>query len=178
MNKTGFFVLYYVPVILFSCWKLFVQAPYFLQPPSYNELQDVFGIVTEHPSWYANAKWKGIYIKDTNHNDGMFFCDVKKHPVITGSSRDFNQVYGQCDWLGLYQQALENKKIRIKSFNYTIYEISIENRMVYSYQEMKNIYRNKFIDKIKQLFYCFVVGIPLMVYFLDWYINKYLKHEK
>lgn len=178
MNKTGFFIFYYTPVLLFLCWKFFLQAPYFLQAPNYNELQETVGIVVEYPKWYANTKWKGIYIKDKNNNYGMFYCDIKKHPIITGSSRDFNQIYGKCDWLGLSQTVLENKKIKIKSFHSTIYEISINDRTIYSYQKMKAIYRDKFLEEIWFLFYFFIVGVPIIVLFLEWYINNQLKTKK
>lgn len=156
---------------------------YFYGQPKYEELIVVNGIIADdvrNPPKPYNKRADGIYI-DTGNEKINIYCDNPSKPLISYSTRGGGAYgLGQCEWIalkrsrnGLCDNKLSDKlcknpryfygdKISAKiDYNNTIYELYLNDRLFYKYDEMVLNYKNEFISNIRV--YSIIVVVLILV---------------
>lgn len=158
---------------------------YVYEQPKYESLNVINGTIIndnrEPPKPY-NKRLDGIYL-DIGNKKINIYCDNLDKPLISYGTRGGGTYgLGQCEWISLQRSRnnLCNKEIddklcqnpryfigqkisaRIDNHN-TIYELYIDNKIFYEYNEMLLSYKNKFISNIRIYFIVSIIFIFISV---------------
>lgn len=156
----------------------------------YSELFDINGEIINdkrNPPGRYNERLDGIYVKTKNGNINIY-CDNVKNPSVGYGSRG-GGLYapGRCDWIAVQRSRqgfcsskpkilCENPRLFFGDVvtakvdnNMTIYELLINDQVFYTYDEMKDLYRDKYLSSVRFDFFIFVLSFLLGVIFFLMY---------
>ncbi|RPD84882.1 hypothetical protein EGK75_10085 [Neisseria weixii] len=172
------------PFLVLLCKEIPYYKYYFYNQPSYGNLKIISGIIADdirEPPKPYNKRIDGIYI-DTGDKKINIYCDNPDKPLISYGTRGGGTYgLGHCEWIALQRSSsLCDKKrdnklcknpryfigqkilAKIDKQN-TIYELYIDNKIFYKYEDMVLNYKNKFISNIRGYFAILIVFVFMSI---------------